>query len=58
MPASDESPLERICREAKERRETILAHPERYTRAEVDEAKRDAYQSARLNVADILRYGD
>ena len=53
-----DSPLERICRRARERDEDIIAHPERYTRDEVDAAKLSIYQRERLSVASILRYDD
>lgn len=53
-----ESPLERICREARERDDQIIASPERYTRDEVDAAKLRVYQRERLSVASILRYDD
>ena len=51
-----ESPLEAICRRAREHREAILADPDSYSREEVERAKLDAYQSARLSPASILRY--
>lgn len=54
---SDESPLERVCREARERDERILADPESYTREEVEAARLATYQRERLDPRDILRYG-
>lgn len=58
MATKTESPLDRICREAREREAAIIANPERYTRAEVEAARLSAFQRERLQVRDILRYGD
>jgi hypothetical protein len=53
-----ESPLDAICRRACERRAYILAHPDEFTREQVQQAKLDQYQSERLSLASTLRYDD
>lgn len=51
-----ESPLEAICRRAKERRQYVLDHPEEFTRDEWANAYNASEQSKRLVLASILRY--
>jgi hypothetical protein len=51
-----ESPLERICRQAREHRAYVVAHPNEFTTREVEEAQRSTYQSERLSLAATLRY--
>lgn len=54
--ATTESPLARICRQARERRARVLAHPDLFTREEVERASLAAYQDARISIASTLRY--
>lgn len=56
--SATESPLARICREAREHRTYVVAHPDEFTTEEVQLAKLAIYQAERLEVAAILRYGD
>jgi hypothetical protein len=51
-----ESPLERVCREAREREDAILSSPNDYSPAEVQAAHLAVYQRERLALADILRH--
>lgn len=52
------SPLERIVRKARERRQYVLAHPAEFTRQEVEAAQLREYQDERLSLAATLRYDD
>lgn len=58
MTDRTESPLERICRQARERRAYVIAHPEEFTAEEVALAQNAEYQHQMLEPAAILRYGD
>lgn len=51
-----ESPLERICRQAREHDEAVLTNPQNYSRAEVEAARLRTFQRERLHVRDVLRY--
>lgn len=51
-----ESPLEAICRAARERDETIVANPSAHTPDEVAEAQRRQYDRVMLTPAAVLRY--
>lgn len=51
-----ESPLDRICREVRERDAQIVANPSQYTTTEVQAAQLAEYQRARLSIASTLRY--
>lgn len=53
-----ESPLDRICRMARERDARIVANPEQYTSEEVALAQNAIYQRTMLNPAAVMRYGD
>lgn len=53
-----ESPLDRICREAQEHNDYVLAHPAEFTTQEVQDAQLTAYQNSRLSLASTLRYDD
>lgn len=56
MELSMLSPLEAICRKAKERRAYIVAHPDEFTTNQAAEARREIDQSKRLSLAATLRY--
>jgi ABC-type multidrug transport system fused ATPase/permease subunit len=53
-----ETPLERICREAAEHEQYVLAHPDEFSTDEVERAALSAYQRERLSIASTLRYDD
>jgi hypothetical protein len=53
-----ESPLERICRQAREHDHYVVAHPGEFTVDEVNSSKLRIYQRERLSIASTLRYDD
>jgi hypothetical protein len=53
-----ESPLEAICRRAREHDAEVIAHPDRFSADEVARAKLAEYHRTMLEPAAILRYGD
>lgn len=57
-PAPPESPLDRICRQARERDAEILANPDRHDGQTVADAKLRAHHRTMLTPAAVLRYGD
>ncbi len=52
------SPLQRICRAAREREAYVLANPDEFSTEDVDRARLSAYQRERLSLASTLRYDD
>jgi hypothetical protein len=58
MTAHAESPLDRICRESRERDERIVANPSAHPADDVAMAKNRIYQRTMLCPAAVLRYGD
>lgn len=50
--------IQQIVREAHEHDDYVVAHPDEFTRQQVDAAKLNIFQRERLQVRDILRYGD
>ena len=52
-----ESPLEAICRQARERDAEIVANPGDHTPDAVAEAQRRQYDRVMLTPAAVLRYG-
>ena len=53
-----ETEIQRICREVKERRAYIVAHPDEFSLKELQDAQHAIYQSERLSLAATLRYDD
>ena len=53
-----ESPIDKICREAKEHQDYVLAHPEDFSSEYVAEMRRAEWTEKRLSIAATLRYDD